>query len=48
MTQNDTNIDLERILDIADNDARNNQTRYTHEDVFDSILAKLKRDNLNN
>ena len=43
MTQNDTNIDLERIFDIADNDARNNQTRYTPEDVFDSMRANIKR-----
>ena len=43
MTQNDTNIDLEKIFDIADNDARNNPTRYTHEDVFDSMRANIKR-----
>ena len=35
--------DIEEILDVADFDAKNNPTRYTHEDVFDSIRENIKR-----
>lgn len=34
--------DIEDALDAADFDAKNNPTRYTHEEVFDSIRNKLK------
>ncbi|MBR4314230.1 MAG: hypothetical protein IKP66_04900 [Lachnospiraceae bacterium] len=34
--------DIEDALDAADFDAKNNLTRYTHEEVFDSIRNKLK------
>ena len=35
--------DIEDALDAADFDAQNNPTRYTHEEVFDSIREKIKR-----
>lgn len=33
---------IENALDAADFDAKNNPTRYTHEEVFNSIRNKLK------
>ena len=36
------NIDIEDALDAADFDAKNNPTRYTHEEVFNSIREKIK------
>lgn len=38
-----TNIDIEEALDAADFDAKNNPTRYTHEEVFDNLREKIKR-----
>ena len=35
-------IDIEEALNAADFDAKNNTTRYTHEEVFNSIRKKLK------
>ena len=37
-----TNVDIEDALDEADFDAKNNPTRYTREEVFDSIREKIK------
>lgn len=37
-----TSVDIEEALDVADNDAKNNPVRYTHEEVFDSIRNKIK------
>ena len=37
-----TSIDIEEALDAADYDAKNNPTRYTHEEVFGSIRNKIK------
>lgn len=39
---NDKFADIEDALDAADFDAKNNPTRYTHEEVFNSIRNKLK------
>lgn len=33
---------IENALDAADFDAKNNPTRYTHEEVFDTIREKIK------
>ena len=33
---------IENALDAADFDAKNNPTRYTHDEVFDSIRKKIK------
>lgn len=35
-------VDFEKAFDAADFDAKNNPTRYTHEEVFNSIRNKLK------
>ena len=37
-----TNVEIENALDKADYDAKNNPTRYTREEVFDSIRKKIK------
>lgn len=38
-----TNADIEDALDAADFDAKNNPTRYTHEEVFGSIRERIKK-----
>ena len=40
-----TNVEIENALDEADYDAKNNPTRYTHEEVFGSIRKKIKNKN---
>ena len=34
--------DIENALDAADFDAKNNPTRYTHEEIFDSLRNNIK------